>query len=53
MSAAAALRRIEAELRALAEEAEIERIDAHALRVIARKIEAQAEMIEKGLTDGA
>jgi hypothetical protein len=49
---AAALRRIEAELRALIARAEEEHaIDAFALGVIARRINAQAESLELGLDE--
>lgn len=47
MTVAPALRKIEAALRALAEEAEIERISGDALRTIARQVECQIEMIEQ------
>lgn len=50
---AAALRKIEAELLALAERADAEHpIDPHEVRMVARKVGAQAEMAERGL-DGA
>lgn len=42
------LRKIERELDALADNAPI---DAHAVRVIARKIACQSEMLEQGLSE--
>ena len=51
MSVAPALRRIEASLRALAEEAEIARIPGDELRTIARQVGCQAEMLEEGLAE--
>ena len=51
MSVAPALRKIEATLRALADEAEIERIEGDALRQIARQVECQAEMVEQGISE--
>lgn len=51
---AGALRKIEDELIALAEAADEEHpIDPHAIRIIARKVNAQAEMQEHGLNGGA
>lgn len=47
-----ALRKIQAELEALAANATDEQpIDPHSVRVAAMKVGAQAEMIEKGLTE--
>lgn len=47
---APALRKIEAELLAIAEQATDEHpADPHEIRVIARKVAAQAEMAEQGL----
>jgi hypothetical protein len=49
---APALRKIEAELIALAKEAaEGHRPDEYALRLIARKIEAQAELVEREIAE--
>lgn len=47
---ARALRKIQAELEQIAASATDEHpVDPHALRVIARKVEAQAEIVEGGL----
>jgi hypothetical protein len=44
-----ALRKIQAELEQLAADAEQHPADPHQIRIIARKVAAQAEMIEQGL----
>lgn len=46
-----ALRKIQAELEQLAADAEQHPADPHQIRVIARKVAAQAEMEEQGLVD--
>lgn len=49
---APALRKIATELDRLADNAATEPVDPFELRVIARKVGAQAEIIERGLADG-
>lgn len=44
-----ALRKIEAELRQLAQEAEHSPVDSYRLSVLARQVAAQREMLEQGL----
>jgi hypothetical protein len=46
-----ALRKIQAELEQLAADAEQHPADPHEIRVIARKVGAQAEMLEAGLCE--
>lgn len=46
-----ALRKIQAELEQLAADAEQHPADPHEIRVIARKVGAQAEMQEQGLVE--
>jgi hypothetical protein len=51
MNGRSALRRIQAELEQLAADAEHHPADPHQIRVIARKVAAQAEMEEQGLCE--
>lgn len=49
MTIAPALRKIEAELLKMAAESEHDPVDPTALRLLARKVAAQAEMVEEGI----